>query len=150
MLHVVGTRVAESLLGHHKPLQLVLLVHGSYRRGSVCCNGGCGDCVDSCLHWCHFLAAHQGMVCQLAAVVCRRRLDLPTLALSAMSLRQIGPRAAENPAYVKYRSSFQPDRPKRQRSSHRPHGATIYLACVAALCRRGVRAWVDRHRDGPC
>jgi adenylate cyclase len=154
MLHVAGTRVAESLLGVTSHYSSVLLVQwqlspwlGVLQAAAV---------VTVWIHACigiHFWLRTKAWYASWRLLFAAVGLILPTLALSGyVTAGNQVLRAAENPAYVKLslEGSNLTEQKRAEIARIARTGATIYLTLVLLpFAGRGVRAWIYRHRRRP-
>jgi adenylate cyclase len=154
MFHVIGTRVAEGLLGVTSHYSSVLLVQwqlspwlGVLQVAAV---------LTVWIHACigvHFWLRTKTWYARWRPLFVGVGLLLPTLALSGyVTAGNQVLRAAENPNYAKssLQASNLTDQKRTEIGRIARVGSAIYLALtLLPFAGRGVRAWVYRHRRRP-
>src|SRR5437660_2597211 len=154
MFHVIGTRIAEGLLGVTSRYSSVLVVQWQLSPwlGVLQVTAVLTVWTHACIGI-HFWLRTKGWYAGWRPVFVGVGLLLPTLALSGYVTagNQIL-RAAENPNYAKLslEASNLTDQKRAEIGRIARVGSAIYLALILLpFAGRGVRAWVYRHRRRP-
>jgi adenylate cyclase len=154
MFHVIGTRVAEGLLGVTSHYSSVLLVQWQLSPwlGALQVMAVLTVWIHACIGV-HFWLRTKTWYAGWRPLFLGVGLLLPTLALSGyVTAGNQVLRAAENPNYAKLslQASNLTDQKRAEIGRIARGGSAIYLALILLpFAGRGVRAWVYRHRRRP-